>query len=460
MAWSRKQVSILFIVAITSFMGSFLVSSINIALPAIEKTFDMNAIMLSWVISSFLLSTAMFLLPSGKWGDSSGVAKLFKIGVLIFTISSLISAIAPNGTILIASRFLQGIGAAFTTTTGQAILVPAFPPKQRGQVIGISVSGVYLGLSFGPFIGGLMTQQLGWRSIFIVSAIIGLIVSAIAFRFLDKDKLEKRKVKFDFKGLILFAIGLSLLVFGSSEIPSLQGWIMLSGGAVALVLFWFTEKRAKDPIVDVKMYTQNRLFALSNLAALINYSATYAIVFFLSLYLQKVQGLTPQKAGLILIAQPIMMTIFSPFMGKLSDIYQPRYFATAGMAMCGIGLAAMAFFTATTPIWLIVAVLIWVGIGFALFSSPNMNTIMSSVDRSKYGQASGSAASMRVIGQISSMTIVMIYIAGLFNGQAIDSVSNDLFIRVMHLGFLSFATISVVGVYFSFVRGDMEREKI
>ncbi len=460
MSWTRKQVSILLIVAITSFMGSFLISSINIALPAIEKTFDMSAIMLSWVITSFLLSTAIFLLPSGKWGDSSGVAKLFKIGVVIFTLSSITSAIAPTGLWLIVSRFLQGVGAAFTSTTGQAILVSSFPPKQRGQVIGMSVSGVYLGLSFGPFVGGMLTQQLGWRSIFVVSAIIGLIVTIIAFRFLDKDKKEAKTKGNDIKGLLFFMLGLILLVYGSSEIPAIHGWTMLAGGISSLILFWFVEKKAINPIIDTNLYTKNRMFTFSNLAALINYSSTYAIVFFLSLFLQKVKALTPQQAGLILIAQPVMMTLLSPFMGRLSDIYQPRYFATTGMAMCGLGLAAMAFFTATTPIWLIVIILVWVGTGFALFSSPNMNIIMSSVKRSQYGQASGSAASMRVIGQITSMTIVMVYIATLFDGQTIEQVSEKLFVQVMHWGFLTFAAISVVGVFFSFVRGNMERENM
>ena len=453
MNWTKKQVSILLIISITSFMGTFLISSINIALPSIEKSLGMDAVMLSWVVTSFLLSTAMFLLPVGRWGDNSGIGKLYKIGLIIFTLGSIACALAPTGKWLIVARFFQGIGAAFTNTTGQAILVSAFPPQHRGRVIGISVSSVYLGLSFGPFFGGMLTQQLGWHSIFVVSALLGLISTLIAFRFLDKDEVQHNKSgNMDFKGLITFMLGLVCLVYGSSQIPDTKGWLIMGGGLLSLVLFWIIETKEKIPVIDTKMYTKNRLFAYSNLAALINYCATAAIVFFLSLYLQKVQQLTPQQAGLILIAQPIMMTVFSPFVGRLSDKFEARFFATIGMAMCSIGLASMAFLTSETPHWIIVSILLWVGLGFALFSSPNMNIIMSSVDRSQYGQASGSAASMRIIGQIISMTIVTLLFAGMFGGNGINEVTNSIFLKAMKWGFLTFAGISLVGIYFSVKR--------
>jgi MFS family permease len=147
-----------------------------------------------------------------------------------------------------------------------------------------------------------------------------------------------------------------------------------------------------------------------------------------------------------------MMTVFSPFVGRLSDKFEARYFATIGMAMCSIGLASMAFLTSETPHWIIVSILLWVGLGFALFSSPNMNIIMSSVDRSQYGQASGSAASMRIIGQIISMTIVTLLFAGMFGGNGINEVTNSIFLKAMKWGFLTFAGISLVGIYFSVKR--------
>lgn len=458
MNWTRKQTSILGIVAVTSYMGTFLISAVNIALPSIERSFGLDAVRLSWVVTAFLLATAMFLLPVGRWGDLTGIRRLFKVGVVIFTLASLGSGFAVSGFWLILCRFIQGIGAAFTSTTGPAILVSAFLPQHRGRVLGFSVSAVYLGLASGPFIGGFLTQYLGWRSIFFVATALGILTSSIAFLFLGRDGQPAAAIKkIDLKGTVFYMLGLVALVFGSSRIPAASGWLIMGGGTLALVVFWMLEARSKGPVIDTRLFTQNRLFAFSNLAALINYSATFAIVFLLSLYLQKIHGLSPRDAGMVLIAQPVMMAIFSPLAGRLSDRIQPRYLATMGMSMCTAGLAAFAFLASTTPLWLVVALLIWVGLGFALFSSPNMNTIMGSVDKHQYGLASGTSATMRVLGQIASMTIATLFFAGLFGNQAIEAVSGTLFMQAVKWGFASFALIGAAGIYFSYNRGSLAR---
>lgn len=459
MNWTKKQISILAIVAITSFMGTFLISSVNIALPAIEKSFGLNAVQLSWVITSFLLAIAMFLLPVGRWGDLTGIRRIFKIGITIFTLSSVICGFAPSGFWLILFRFIQGIGAAFSSTTGPAILVSAFLPQHRGRVLGMSVSAVYLGLAFGPFAGGILTQYLGWRSIFFISSALGILTIIIAFLFLGKDRQsENSGKKIDLKGTVFYMAGLVAMVYGSSRIPAITGWLLMGGGSLALIAFWWLESRSSMPVLETRLFTRNRLFAFSNLAALINYSATFAIVFLLSLYLQKIQGLSPRNAGIILVAQPAMMALFSPVAGRLSDRIQPRYLATLGMTMCTIGLAAFAFLSGNTPIGLIVILLLWVGLGFAFFSSPNMNTIMSSVQKNQLGLASGSAATMRVVGQIVSMTIATLFFAGMMGSQAIETVPDSLFLKTLKWGFLSFSLISVAGIYFSYNRGKINRE--
>ena len=440
-------------------MGTFLISSINIALPAIEQSFGLNAISLSWVITAFLVATGIFLLPVGKWGDISGNVRLFKAGLIVFTLASVLCAVSPSGVWLIIARFVQGVGSAFTNTTGQAILVTNFPARNRGQVIGISVASVYAGLATGPFIGGFLTQALGWHSLFYVAAVLGVLSTIIAFAFLEKDThVPSGDKKVNLRGTLFFVIGLVALVYGSSHIPSAYGWGLMIFGIVMLVLFWIIESRLANPMFETRLFTHNKLFGFSNLAALINYTATSAIVFFLSLYLQKIQGLPPREAGAVIIAQPVMMAIFSPVVGRLSDRIQPRYFATLGMAMCSIGLFAMSFFTSSTPLWIIILVLVWEGLGFAFFSSPNMNTIMSSVDKSRYGQASGTASSMRIFGQIVGMTIVTFFFAFHFGSKAVTEVNDTIFLIAMKWGFVTFALISVMGIYFSFTRGNVERK--
>lgn len=459
MKWTRKQFSIVAIVAVTSFMGTFLISSVNLALPAIEKSFHLDAVTLSWVLTSFLLATALFLLPVGRMGDLTGIRRIFKLGVVIFTFSSLLSGLSVSGLWLVFFRFIQGIGAAFTSTTGPAILVSAFLPRQRGRVLGISVSAVYLGLAFGPFVGGLLTQYVGWRSIFFAASGLGLLTSFIAFQFLGKDEApEPNRKRIDLKGTFFYMLGLVGLVYGSAHIPGLSGWVFLGGGSLSVLVFWILENRSDSPVIETRLYTKNRLFAFSNLAALINYSATFAIIFLLSLYLQKVKALSPRDAGMILVAQPAMMALFSPIAGRLSDRVQPRYLATIGMSMCTIGLAAFSFLRDSTPIPIILLLLVWVGLGFAFFSSPNMNTIMSSVSKTQYGLASGSAATMRVVGQIISMTIATLFFAGILGNQSVEAAPNDLFLKVIKWGFISFAVLSSFGIYFSINRGSLKRE--
>ncbi len=459
MNWTKTQITVLSIVAFSSFMSTFLISSVNIALPAIENEFGLDAVTLSWVITAFLLSTAMFLLPVGRWGDLTGIKQVYKIGIVLFTVSSLLSGFAVSGYWLIFFRFLQGIGAAFSSTTGAAILVSEFLPKHRGRVLGIGVSAVYLGLAFGPFFGGFLTQYLGWRSIFFISSGFGFVATILAFLYLGKDNFEKiSNKKIDLKGTVFYMLGLIALTYGSARIPAVYGWLLMGAGVFLLIVFWLFESHSYRPVLETKLFTRNRLFAFSNLAALINYSATFSIIFLLSLYLQKVKGMAPRDAGTILVAQPIVMAIFSPFAGRLSDRIQPRYLATIGMTMCTIGLAAFAFLSESTPVVIIVFLLFWVGLGFALFSSPNMNTIMSSVEKTQLGLASGTASTMRVVGQIISMTIATIFFAILFKKQSVEIVSNVIFLKALKLGFITSAAIALAGIYFSFSRGKITRE--
>ena len=459
MSWTNTQKSALTIAAITSFLNPFLISAVNVALPAIEKAFGMDAVTLSWVITSYLLSSAILLLPMGKMADMRGIKKIFTIGVVIFSITTFLCGIAYSGTMLIVFRVIQGIGGSMTMTTAPAILVMAFPQEQRGRVLGISVSAVYLGLATGPFVGGILTQQLGWRSVFIISSLFGLFAAIITFLFLGKDKKEKIQAPIDISGSITYALALMALVFGSSKIPETTGWLLLATGALLLGTFVFIENRSQNPVIDLRLFSRNRLFAFSNIAALINYSATFAIVFLLSLYLQKIQLLSPQKAGTILLAQPLVMAILSPVAGQWSDRIQPRYLSSLGMALSAIGLLWMVFLNQETSHTVIVLNLILVGLGFALFSSPNMNTIMSSVNKDQYAIASGVSSSMRVVGQIVSMTIVTFFMAWFLGKSSIMEVSNELFMNSVKWAFSAFSLLAFVGVYFSMARGNIQRAK-
>jgi EmrB/QacA subfamily drug resistance transporter len=459
MPYSSAQKSALTIAIVTSFLGPFLISSVNIALPTIEQEMMLNSNELGWIINAFLLTSAIFLLPSGKLADSWGQVRIYRWGILMFTTGTLLCAIASSGTSLIAFRIVQGIGAAMTTTTGAALLVSFFPPAQRGKVLGINVAAVYLGLSAGPYFGGLLTTYLGWRSIFYCSAPLGFFSIILTFLWLKAEPRNDNREPFDFKGMMIYTVILILLVKGATSLPSLSGSIMLALAIVSLPAFIAIEKKVANPVFNLSLFSKNRLFAYSNLAALINYSATFAVVFLLSIYLQKIKLLSPEQAGTLLVIQPILQVIISPLAGSFSDKFEPRLLATSGMVITTIGLLAVTTFNATTPVWLIIAVLALMGIGFGLFSSPNMNTIMGSVDKHQFGQASGYAATMRILGQMLSMTIAGFLFSLFFHKMPVNTIDNTLFVETFRLGFMIFGAISAVGIYFSHFRGELRIKK-
>ena len=425
------------------------------ALPAIEKQLQLNAISLSWIMTSFLLSSGIFLLLAGRWADFLGHKKMFKAGTIIFLLFTFLCSFSDSGALLITLRFLQGTGAAMLMATGPAILVREFPKEKRGAVLGITVSAVYIGLAVGPTAGGFITYYWGWQAIFIISSMLGLLVMIVAIIYLGTDHIKSDTSQLDYKGALMYALALAAMVYGSSVIKTLLGQMILSSGVLLLVLFIWQQGKSTIAFFPVKEFKVNRLFAFSNLAALINYSATFAIVFLISLYLQKVLGFSPRTAGSILIAQPVIMALLSPIAGRLSDKYEPRQLASAGMLICSIGLGLFIHLNAQSSVCFIIANLAFIGLGFALFSSPNMNTIMSSVEQNKAGMASGISATMRVLGQILSMTIATALFAMFFNKQSINQIDIDIFLKGMKVAFVIFSLLSFTGVYFSYNRGKL-----
>ena len=451
--------SALTVATLTSFMGPFTISSVNVALPAIQSEFSADAVVLSWVATSYLLAIAVFLVPFGKVADIYGRKKIFTLGLTIYTSSSLLAIFSFSITALIAMRVLQGIGAAMFVTTGMAIITSIFPPARRGKAIGIYVSAVYIGLSVGPFAGGFLTRYLGWRSIFAVAVPFGTVSIYMATKNLKGEWADARGETLDFRGSVLYGLSILILIYGASLLPRLMAVYLITFGLVGLVLFVRLELRVPYPVFEVKLFSQNRLFTFSSLAALINYSATFALTFLLSLYLQYIKGIPPQHAGSILIAQPIMMAVFSPLAGRLSDRIEPRLMASAGMSITVIGLIFFIFIGPGTSKLMIVFILAFLGIGFALFSSPNMNAIMSSVEKRYLGIASGTVATMRLLGQMVSMAIAMVVFAIFIGREPITPANYSEFLKSVRISFSIFSLLCILGILFSLMRGELRNHE-
>jgi len=430
-------------------------SSINIALPSIGDEFSLSAVTLSWVATSYLLAAAMFLVPFGRIADIHGRKLVFLLGMCVFTLASLLSGFATSATQLIVFRVIHGIGSAMIFGTAVAILMSVFPPGERGRVLGISVAAVYLGLSLGPFLGGILTEHLTWRSVFFVNVPLGLIVIAFVLWKLRGEWAEARGERFDFVGSAIWGVALALLMYGFSKLPGLPGAGLTLIGVAGIVVFAIWELRAESPVLDMRLFRDNRVFAFSNLAALINYSATFAVTFLLSLYLQKVKGLSPQYAGTILVAQPVVMAFFSPFAGRLSDRIEPRLVASLGMALTTLGLFFLIFVNDETTLPTIVASLCILGLGFALFSSPNTNAVMSSVSRKFYGVAAGTVGTMRLTGQMLSMGVATMVFAIYIGGLEIEPEIFPLFLISMRTALIIFAAACFAGIFASLARGKV-----
>jgi EmrB/QacA subfamily drug resistance transporter len=436
----------------THFFNPFMGAAVNVALKKIGTDLSMSAVGLSWVTMSYLLASVMFLVPFGRLGDTWGRTKMFLYGTIFFAITTFLCAFVPNSTLLITGRFLQGIASAMMTGSLMAIVISAFPPEQRGKVIGLNVSAVYIGSSLAPMIGGLITDALTWRSLFLINASASTLIAVLIIWKLNREWSEIVKEKFDFKGTLLYMISISMLMYGLSKLPELPAILLSLAGIAGLIIFTKVELKIQSPVLNIRLFAGNRVFVLSNLSAIINYAATFSVSFMLSLYLQYVKGMQAREAGLVLVAQPILMAIVASFSGRLSDRKNPRVLAALGMGISAFGLLILSFISSNTTTIYILSGLVVLGIGFGLFSSPNTNVVMGSVDKRVYGTASAILGTMRTSGMMFSMAIASLTIHWFLGESQINATNLPQLISSTKIVFAAFTLLCFMGVYTSLVK--------
>jgi EmrB/QacA subfamily drug resistance transporter len=439
--------------SLTAFLTPFAASSFNIALPTISREFGLDAISMSWASLAYLLTSAMLLVPFGKLADMYGRKRVFIYGVSIFTVASLLLSFYPSSFTLILLRVMQGVGTSMIFGTSVAILVSVFPPERRGAVLGVNAASVYVGLSVGPYIGGILTQSFGWRSIFLCGVGLGAAIVALTLWRVRGEWVEARGERFDLLGSAVYGLTLLCIMYGFSLLPQESSYIPLAAGVAGLAAFLWVESRARNPVLDINLFRSNMRFTFSSLATFINFGATYAVNYLLSLYLQYLKGLSPIDAGLVLIASPVVQAFCSPVAGRLSDRIEPGKLASIGMAITVIGLLPFILLDGFTSILFVVCGLAVIGFGLSLFASPNTNAIMSSVDSKYYGVASSTTGTMRLTGQMLSMGITMILFAVNIGQIEIRPEVYPQLLASVHSAFIIFSVLCVLGVFASLV-GD------
>lgn len=438
-------------VSCASFLATYTGSAINVALPTIGRELGLNHTQLQYIVSAYVMMNAVLLVPFGRLADIHGRRLFFNIGMVLFLVAHLVCAFAPNGWVLIAGRGAGGIAASLFFSNTIAILSSVFDNSERGKILGINASVTYLGLTVGPFIGGLLTSWWGWRSVFLSVTPLVVIGLTLSWWKLPRDFRRRSAAAFNPSGTAHYIAMIIIFILGLSALPGLKGILAVGAGIALAVLFFRRDGLSASPLIDAGRFKGNRTFLFSNLANFIQYLSAFATTFLLSLFLQneQIKNLTPHAAGLILLLQPLMQALFSPLAGALSDRFEARWIASGGMVVSAGGLFMFSFLSAAAPIPIIILILMCQGIGFAFFTSPNNNMIMGSVPPDAYGIASGLIATGRALGMSLSLATTAV-VFNVFNSQRDRP---DAFLSSFHTLFMIFFLLSLIGIASSAARG-------
>lgn len=455
---TSEQKIVIMVVVITAFITTFTGSALNLSIPDIGQQFSVSANFVGWLVTGYTLTVAAFSVPVGRLADITCRKTVLVAGLIIFVTCCIAAVFAVSMVMLLIIRIIQGIGAAMIFSTNTAILIAAFPGNMRGRVLGYSLASTYTGLSAGPVIGGFLNHNFGWKSIFILTGVLGAAALIAATVKLSREKSENAGSSFDLTGNMLFVSFIILLMYGLSELGGDASGVVIMSAALSVagivfgILFVRHELKVTEPVVNVRLFRDNIGYAFSNVSAMLNYSATFAISYLISIYLQVVMGYSSQTAGLIMIFQPIVMAVLSPVMGRLSDRFSPFKMSSIGMAFCSAGAAIFIFIGQETSIIVIIIALLVTGLGFSLFSSPNTNAVMSCVDKEEYGVASSILATMRSIGHTLSMVIVTIIVTRYMGNAPLAGAEPEALVKVIRTSFIVFTIICAGGVFISLKR--------
>jgi EmrB/QacA subfamily drug resistance transporter len=456
---SAKRI-VLIVATFGSFMTPFDSSVVTLALPTIGKELGGDVFLLGWVATAYVLGLTICVIPFGRLADIRGRGRIYGFGVGLFTFASALCGLAPSLYVLIATRIIQGIAAAMMAGNSIALLTGVFPPSERGKVLGINTGTVYIGLSAGPSLGGFLVEHLGWRSVFYVNVPIGIVVVLLAVLKLQREDIDRKAERLDPAAIVAYGLALFMIVLGltlSEGRVSVLSGSLLSGGFAVLAFFLFYQRRLESPLLDMRLF-KNPPFAFSTLTALLNYSSVFGVSFILSLYLQLVPGFSASQAGLIMLAQPVMMAALSPVGGWLSDRVEPRIVSSIGMSVVAASIFSLSRLGAAAHWWDVTGRLMILGFGYAFFSSPNTNAAMSSVARKEYGVAAAILSTSRFTGQAVSLAIATSMLSAHLGGVALAARSGarvpaEAFMLGMRSALTILAAICAMGVFTSLMRG-------
>jgi EmrB/QacA subfamily drug resistance transporter len=457
---NQRKWWVLLSIGIGTFMTALDTSVVNTVLPVIGKNFQSQVANVEWVVTIYLLGLSALLLSFGRLGDMRGHKIIYIWGFIVFVGSSMLCGLAPSVLTLVICRGLQAFGAAMLAANSPAILTKSFPTEQRGRALGLQATMTYLGLTVGPSFGGWLASVAGWRTVFYINLPVGILAIWLSLRSIPNDKGYKTGERFDWMGAVLFVIALSALLLGLNQGHN-WGWdsprtlILLAGAVLLFMLFYWTERRAANPMLDLGLFNQHR-FSMTTASAVLNYIGIYSAIFLMPFYLIQGRLLSSAEAGLLLTAQPIVMAVVAPLSGTLSDRWGTRWPAVIGMAVLSFGLYLLAQLGPESSTLTIALSLGVMGLGTGTFISPNNSALMGAAPRHRQGIAAGILATARNFGMVmgvgisgSIFTSMIAYKAG---NTGLGEVGGDVFFHAIQVSFMIAAGIAFIGVFTSATR--------
>ena len=438
-----------------------------LALPNMLQDLHSDLIRMTWVIIGYLIVNTVLQLTFGRMADMFGRVKMYNLGFIVFTIGSVLCGFALSDTMLIASRLVQGVGGAMLAANAMAIITEVFPPEQRGQAMGINAITWGGGSVIGPVLGGLILAITSWRWIFLVNLPIGIVGTLAAYLLLHDIAPNPRGERFDLIGAVLFCIGLICLLFGligsvgaGLLSPSVLTFLALAVVAFSVFVLW--ERRVPYPALDLHLFN-NRQYGFSVVAATLQSLAIFAVNFLLIFYLQGARGYSPLTAALLILPLPVFTSIIGPLGGRWADRAGGAIPATIGLVIQVAALLVLVFLSPTTPYGILALALSLMGLGGALFWSPNTSTTMNAAPRNRLGVASATLNTMRNVGMVCSFAVALAVAAAsmppaLVNAVFLGTVGHLqptialAFTSAMSHAFIASIFICVIAIFFSVVR--------
>lgn len=441
---------LLLVCTVLSFFTVFAVNAVNIVIPSIAAEFHMSNIVQNWVTIIFLLVVAVLSVPAGQISGKFGLKKVTNFNIILFIIISIVNVIVTSSEQFLACRFILGISLAFINVTSMAMIVNVFPPEERGKALGINITGVYLGLSLSPVIGGILNFNLGWRSVVLFGVPFLFVILALLLTRIDEEWSSFENIPLDLKGSLAYGVGIVLFMYGFTVLNTQLGIILTILGVIILVIFALIELRQDYPVFDIKFF-KNHKFLSANFASLCAYLATYAVTTILNYHLQYIKGFDSQTAGIILLVAPLCQVVLAPIAGRLSDRFVPQILAAIGMGLGTISLFLFSSLDSATSIEFLILSMIIYGVGFGLFSPPNTNVIMGSVPPKDTSVASAAVATMRTVGQAMSMGILTLVFAFVMGDVPIIEQYYPMLVQSCQLTCIICVILCIASVFASFV---------